>query len=84
MVYVWINPPLPLSTEELDYVFALPYARAPHPAHGSTRIPAWEMIRFSVLVQGLFLQFCWMWSWKNEAYNTVVWDRLGKSASSLP
>jgi len=48
---VWINPPpLPLSTAELDGVFALPYARAPHPAYGGARIPAWEMIRFSVAV----------------------------------
>ncbi len=53
---VWINPPpLPLSTEELDYVFALPYARSPHPAYGSARIPAWEMIRFSVnIMRGCF------------------------------
>ena len=53
---VWVNPPpLPLSTEELDYVFALPYARAPHPAYGNARIPAWEMIRFSVnIMRGCF------------------------------
>jgi uncharacterized radical SAM protein YgiQ len=61
---VWINPPpLPLSTEEMDQVFDLPYARAPHPsyadAHGShdgeTKIPAWEMIRFSVnIMRGCF------------------------------
>ncbi|MFW1981677.1 YgiQ family radical SAM protein, partial [Acinetobacter baumannii] len=30
---VWINPPpIPLPTEEMDYVFDLPYARLPHPA----------------------------------------------------
>jgi hypothetical protein len=32
---VWINPPpIPLTTEEMDYVFDLPYARLPHPAYG--------------------------------------------------
>jgi uncharacterized radical SAM protein YgiQ len=61
---VWINPPpIPLSTAEMDYVFDLPYARAPHPAYadengshdGATKIPAWEMIRFSVnIMRGCF------------------------------
>ncbi len=53
---VWINPPpIPLSTEEMDYVFDRPYARAPHPRHGAARIPAWEMIRFSVnIMRGCF------------------------------
>jgi uncharacterized radical SAM protein YgiQ len=53
---VWLNPPpLPLSTEEMDGVFALPYARRPHPAYGEERIPAWEMIRFSInIMRGCF------------------------------
>ncbi|HMM44693.1 MAG TPA: YgiQ family radical SAM protein [Candidatus Macondimonas sp.] len=53
---VWINPPpIPLTTEEMDYVFDRPYARAPHPRHGAARIPAWEMIRFSVnIMRGCF------------------------------
>ncbi|MCK6426485.1 MAG: YgiQ family radical SAM protein [Burkholderiaceae bacterium] len=61
---VWINPPpIPLSTAEMDHVFGLPYARAPHPAYadaqgrhdGPTKIPAWEMIRFSVnIMRGCF------------------------------
>ena len=54
--YVWINkPPIPLSTEEMDYVFDLPYARVPHPKYGDARIPAYEMIRFSVnIMRGCF------------------------------
>ncbi|MDO9242685.1 MAG: YgiQ family radical SAM protein, partial [Rhodocyclaceae bacterium] len=37
---LWLNPPpLPLSTPEMDYVFGLPYARAPHPAYGDAKIP---------------------------------------------
>lgn len=61
---VWINPPpIPLTTPEMDLVFDLPYARSPHPAYadengshdGATKIPAWEMIRFSVnIMRGCF------------------------------
>ncbi len=53
---VWFNPPpIPLTTEEMDYVFGLPYARIPHPAYGDAKIPAYEMIRFSVnIMRGCF------------------------------
>lgn len=53
---VWLNPPpLPLSMDEMDGVYGLPYARAPHPGYGKERIPAWEMIRFSVsIMRGCF------------------------------
>lgn len=53
---VWLTPPpIPLSTPEMDGVFGLPYARAPHPVYGDARIPAWEMIRFSVnIMRGCF------------------------------
>ena len=53
---VWLNPPpIPLETAEMDYVFDRPFARAPHPAYGQARIPAWEMIRFSVnIMRGCF------------------------------
>lgn len=59
---VWLNPPpIPLTTEEMDSVFELPYQRVPHPAYGSARIPAYEMIRFSVnIMRGCFggCSFC--------------------------
>jgi len=67
---VWITPPpIPLSTAEMDLVFGLPYARSPHPRYadaagshdGATKIPAWEMIRFSVnIMRGCFggCSFC--------------------------
>ncbi len=61
---VWINPPpIPLTTAEMDYVFDLHYARSPHPSYAdengshdhATKIPAWEMIRFSVnIMRGCF------------------------------
>ena len=61
---VWITPPpIPLTTAEMDFVFDLPYARSPHPSYADengshdhgTKIPAWEMIRFSVnIMRGCF------------------------------
>ncbi|MGE5152959.1 MAG: YgiQ family radical SAM protein [Bdellovibrio bacteriovorus] len=53
---VWLNPPpIPLTTAELDRVYELPYARRPHSSYGEARIPAWEMIRFSVnIMRGCF------------------------------
>ena len=53
---VWLNPPpIPLSTQEMDAVYDLPYARAPHPSYGDAKIPAWEMIRFSInIMRGCF------------------------------
>ena len=54
-------PPIPLSTSEMDGIYDLPYARAPHPAYGEAKIPAWEMIRFSVnIMRGCFggCSFC--------------------------
>jgi uncharacterized radical SAM protein YgiQ len=61
---VWITPPpIPLTTAEMDLVFDLPYARSPHPRYAdengshdhATKIPAWEMIRFSVnIMRGCF------------------------------
>ncbi len=53
---VWLNPPpIPLTTPEMDAVYDLPYARAPHPVYAGARIPAWEMIRFSVnIMRGCF------------------------------
>ena len=53
---VWFNrPPIPLSTPEMDGVFAAPFQRKPHPAYGEARIPAFEMIRFSInIMRGCF------------------------------
>ena len=49
---VWINPPpIPLTTPEMDRLYELPYTRRPHPAYGDAKIPAYEMIRFSVSIQ---------------------------------
>ena len=49
---VWLNPPpIPLTTKEMDAVYELPYQRVPHPFYGDAKIPAYEMIRFSISIQ---------------------------------
>ena len=54
--YVVVNPPFPtLSTEEVDAYYDLPYTRVPHLKYKGKRIPAYEMIKFSVNIhQGCF------------------------------
>lgn len=54
--YVVVNPPYPpLTQKELDHSFDLPYTRLPHPKYKGKRIPAYEMIKFSVnLHRGCF------------------------------
>ena len=59
---LWLNPPpIPLTMAEMDAVYDLPYARAPHPSYGDAKIPAWDMIKFSVtIMRGCFggCSFC--------------------------
>ena len=47
--FVVVNPPYPpMQSKELDEVYDLPYTRLPHPKYKNKRIPAFEMIKFSV------------------------------------
>ena len=47
--YVVVNAPYtPMTTEEIDHSFDLPYTRLPHPRYKGKRIPAYEMIKHSV------------------------------------
>ncbi|WP_166144712.1 YgiQ family radical SAM protein [Methylosinus sp. RM1] len=59
--YIWLTaPPIPLTMAEMDGVYDLPFARAPHPSY-TLPIPAWEMIRHSVtIMRGCFggCSFC--------------------------
>jgi uncharacterized radical SAM protein YgiQ len=59
---LWLNPPpIPLTTDEMDRLYELPFSRRPHASYGDARIPAWEMIRFSVtIMRGCFggCSFC--------------------------
>lgn len=60
--FMVVNPAnKPMSTEDLDAVFDLPFTRLPHPKYKNKHIPAFEMIRFSVnLHRGCFggCSFC--------------------------
>ncbi len=53
---IWVNPPpIPLTTKEMDGVYALPYRRLPHQHYGGAHIPAFEMIQHSVnIMRGCF------------------------------
>lgn len=55
-MYAVVNPPYqPMSQDELDRSFDLPYTRLPHPKYKGKRIPAYDMIKFSVnLHRGCF------------------------------
>ena len=59
---VWVNPPaFPLTTEEMDGIYELPYQKVAHPVHQGEKIPAYEMIRFSItIMRGCFggCSFC--------------------------
>lgn len=45
----------PLSTQELDRVYELPFSRKPHPSYGNARIPAFDMIKESItIMRGCF------------------------------
>lgn len=59
---IWVNPPAyPLEVDEMDDVFGLPYARVPHPKYGKEKIPAYDMIRFSInIMRGCYggCSFC--------------------------
>ncbi|MBR7026511.1 MAG: YgiQ family radical SAM protein [Bacteroidales bacterium] len=47
--FVCINPPYPpMTTEELDAVYSLPFTKLPHPRYKGKRIPAYDMIKFSI------------------------------------
>jgi uncharacterized radical SAM protein YgiQ len=53
---VVVNPPaLPLTQDEMDRVYGLPFTRRPHPRYGRRRIPAFEVVKDSVqIVRGCF------------------------------
>ena len=76
---VWINPPpQPLTTQEMDELYELPFSRLPHPKHRATKLPAYEMIKFSVtILRGCFggCSFCSI----TEHEGRVIQSRSEKS-----
>ena len=53
---IWLNPPpIPLTTKEMDRLYELSYTRMPHIKYEGKKIPAYEMIRFSInIMRGCF------------------------------
>src|SRR5262249_55104450 len=48
-------PPLPISQEDMDRIYGLPYTRKPHPRYQGEKIPAYEVVKDSVtLMRGCF------------------------------
>jgi uncharacterized radical SAM protein YgiQ len=89
---VWLNaPPIPLSSEEMDWIYDLPYRRRPHPLYGEANIPAYKMIRFSVSIQrGCFggCTFCSITEHEgriiqNRSEQSVL-SEIGKIRDSVP
>ncbi|NVO25173.1 YgiQ family radical SAM protein [Donghicola sp. B5-SW-15] len=76
---LWLNPPpIPLSSEEMDAVYDLPYSRLPHPSYGEAKIPAYDMIKTSVtIMRGCFggCTFCSI----TEHEGRVIQNRSEKS-----
>ena len=60
--YVQVNPPYPPSTEEeMDSYWDLPFTKRPHPRYKGKRIPAYDMIKDSIIThRGCFggCNFC--------------------------
>ncbi len=84
---LWINPPpIPLTTEEMDYVFDQPFSRVPHPAYGKARIPAYDMIRFSVnIMRGCFggCTFCSITEHEGRVIQNRSEDSIIKEIESM-
>lgn len=65
---------IPLATDEMDWVFDLPYQRRPHPSYGDARIPAYDMIKTSVnIMRGCFggCTFCSITSMKAASFKAA-------------
>ena len=60
--YVQVNPPCPpATTEEMDSFWDLPFTKLPHPRYAGKRIPAYDMIKDSIIThRGCFggCNFC--------------------------
>ena len=86
-LWVVVNPPFPpMTTEQLDHSFDLPYTRLPHPKYNGKRIPAFEMIRFSVnLHRGCFggCAFCTISAHQGKFVMTRSKDSILKEVKAI-
>ncbi len=85
--HVWLNPPpMPLTTEELDRVYELPYTRQPHPIYAGKKNPAWEMIRCSVnIMRGCFggCTFCSITEHEGRIIQSRSEDSIAREVESI-
>jgi len=81
------NPPQhPLTTEEIDSVFSLPFNKVPHPRYGESRIPAYEMVKFSVnVMRGCFggCTFCAITEHQGRAIQSRSEDSVLREVADL-
>ena len=81
------NPPAwPLSTEELDRVFDLPYSRLPHTVYKQAHFPAFEMIKFSVnIMRGCFggCSFCSITEHEGKAIQSRSEDSIIREVEKI-
>ena len=85
--YLVVNPPYqPLTQDELDRSFDLPYTRLPHPKYKGKRIPAYDMIKFSVcLHRGCFggCAFCTISAHQGKFITSRSKDSIIKEIKSI-
>ena len=87
-VYVVQNPPQePLTTEEMDFVYALPYSRRAHPSYDALGgVPATKEIQFSLISnRGCFggCSFCALTFHQGRIVQTRSHDSILKEAQQM-
>lgn len=86
--YVRVNPPYPPATEqEMDSFYDLPYTKLPHPRYKGKRIPAYDMIRFSITThRGCFggCNFCTIAAHQGKFIQNRSESSILKEVAALP
>ena len=86
--YVRVNPPYPPATEqEMDSFYDLPYTKLPHPKYKGKRIPAYDMIRFSITThRGCFggCNFCTIAAHQGKFIQNRSESSILKEVAALP
>jgi uncharacterized radical SAM protein YgiQ len=81
------NPPqFPMETHEMDWVYSLPFNKVPHPSYGEARIPAYEMVRYSIQVmRGCFggCTFCAITEHQGKAVQSRSEDSILREVADL-
>ena len=85
--FVQVNPPYPpATTQEMDSYWDLPYTKLPHPRYKGRRIPAYDMIKFSITThRGCFggCNFCTIAAHQGKFIQSRSEDSIVKEAVAL-